>query len=68
VASTQESLTNRKQKQRPSDETPQKEIDSSTADEQVSDESVPDASIMPNIQIPDERQVEAGSTKQSEEI
>jgi hypothetical protein len=53
---------------RPSGETPQKKIDSSTADEQVSNESVPDASITPNIQVPDEQQVEARSTKQSEEI
>jgi hypothetical protein len=52
----------------PSDEPPQKEIDSSTADEQVSNESIPDTSILPNIQIPDERQVEVGSTRQSEEV
>jgi hypothetical protein len=47
---------------------PQKEIDSSTADKKVSNESIPDTSILPNIQIPDERQVEVGSTRQSEEV
>jgi hypothetical protein len=36
---------------------PQKEINSSAADEQVSNEPIPDTSILPNAQIPDERQV-----------
>jgi hypothetical protein len=62
VASKQEILTDRKQKQDPSGETPEKKIGSSTIEEQVSNESVPDASITPNIQVLDEQQVKAGST------
>jgi hypothetical protein len=46
-----------------SGKTPQNKIDSSTTDEKVSNDSVPDASITPNIQVPNKRQVEVGSTK-----
>jgi hypothetical protein len=46
----------------------QKEIDSSTADGQVSNKYVPDISIFPNIQIPDERQIEVGPTRQNDEV
>jgi hypothetical protein len=52
----------------PSDEPVQKEIDSSTTDEKVSDKSIPDTSIIPNTQIPGEKQVEVGSTRQNKEV
>jgi hypothetical protein len=46
----------------------QKEIGGSAADEQESNKSVPNTSILPNIQIPDEQQVEVGPARQSEEV
>jgi hypothetical protein len=47
---------------------PQKEINSSVADEKICNESMPDTSMFPNTQIPDERQVEVGPTRHSEEV
>jgi hypothetical protein len=47
---------------------PQKEINSSVADEQVSNEPIPDTSILPNAQIPDERQVGVGPARYSKEV
>ena len=49
-------------------ESPQKEINNYAADERISNESIPDTSIFPNNQIPDERQVEVGPTRHSEEV
>jgi len=40
----------------------------STVDGQVSNKYVPDISISPNIQIPDERQIEVEPTRQNDEV
>jgi hypothetical protein len=45
-----------------------RKLDSSTADGQVSNKHVPDISIFPNIQIPDERQIEVRPTRQNDEV
>jgi hypothetical protein len=46
----------------------QKEISSFVAEEKICNESMPDTSMFPNTQIPNERQVEVGPTRYSEEV
>ena len=47
---------------------PQEEINSLVADKQLSNESIPDISILPNTQIPDERQVGVEPTRYNKEV
>jgi hypothetical protein len=58
TSETKADLKDKPESEEPKKESPQKEINGSAANEQVSNESVPDISILPNTQIPDERQVE----------